>query len=139
MNEWLSDDEIDDDEYDDHMKKIEFGSLKSNKDSAKIMIYTDKRRLQQIMLNIQSNALKFSDPGSSVQIFYSVYEKDGKSFVEVQCKDKGAGTGDTVEPPAARLPTPTDIILSNFTRPPIYPFPLRVRPVPSASRGTHNG
>ena len=55
------------------------------------MVYTDKRRLQQVILNIQSNALKFTDKGGSVSVIYSLYKEDGKSFCEVQIKDTGMG------------------------------------------------
>ena len=56
-----------------------------------LMVYTDKRRLQQVILNIQSNALKFTDKGGSVSVIYSLYKEDGKSFCEVQIKDTGMG------------------------------------------------
>ena len=55
------------------------------------MISTDRRRLQQVLLNIQSNALKFTEKGGSVTVFYSLYKLDGKSYLEVQVKDTGMG------------------------------------------------
>jgi len=55
------------------------------------MISTDKRRLQQVLLNIQSNALKFTEKGGEVTVFYSLYKLDGKSYCEIQVKDTGMG------------------------------------------------
>lgn len=55
------------------------------------MVKTDRRRLQQVLLNIQSNALKFTEKNGSVTIFYTLYKQDGKSYVEVQVKDTGLG------------------------------------------------
>lgn len=42
-------------------------------------------------MNIQSNALKFTDEGGEVTVYYSVYNKGGKSYAEVQVKDNGMG------------------------------------------------
>lgn len=55
------------------------------------MISTDKRRIQQVLLNIQSNALKFTERGGSVTVYYSLYKANGKSYCEVQIKDTGMG------------------------------------------------
>lgn len=48
-----------------------------------IMVESDKRRFQQVILNIQSNALKFSEQGGKVQVFYSVYNQKGRTYCEV--------------------------------------------------------
>ena len=42
-------------------------------------------------MNIQSNALKFTEAGGTVIVYYSVYKKNGNSYVEVQIKDTGYG------------------------------------------------
>jgi len=55
------------------------------------MVKTDKRRLQQVLINIQSNALKFTMKGGKVDVFYTVYKEKGVSFCEVQVKDTGMG------------------------------------------------
>lgn len=55
------------------------------------MVETDKRRLQQVLLNIQSNAIKFTEKGGNINVFYSVYNKDDKSYLEIQVMDTGLG------------------------------------------------
>lgn len=42
-------------------------------------------------MNIQSNALKFTERDGSVTIYYTLYKENGKSYVEVQVKDTGLG------------------------------------------------
>ena len=44
-----------------------------------------------MLLNLQSNALKFTDQGGSVTVFYSLYKKGDKSYVELQVRDTGQG------------------------------------------------
>lgn len=55
------------------------------------MIKADKRRFQQVLINIQSNALKFTDRDGSVEVFYTIYVQDEKYYLEVQVKDTGMG------------------------------------------------
>jgi signal transduction histidine kinase len=38
-----------------------------------------------------SNALKFSEKGDSVTIYYTLYKVSGKSYLEVHCVDTGRG------------------------------------------------
>ena len=47
--------------------------------------------MQQVLLNIQSNALKFTDEGGSVTVLYSLYKEQGKSYAEIQVIDSGCG------------------------------------------------
>ena len=42
-------------------------------------------------MNIQSNALKFTERDGHVTIYYTLYKENGKSFVEIQVKDTGLG------------------------------------------------
>jgi len=56
-----------------------------------IMVETDRRRLQQVILNIQSNALKFTERTGKVTLYYSIYNLNEKCYLEVQVKDTGVG------------------------------------------------
>lgn len=52
-----------------------------------VMVYADRRKIDQVLYNLIDNALKFSENDSSVTI--EVVEKSGKIFVSV--KDRGIG------------------------------------------------
>ena len=52
-----------------------------------ILVYADRRKIQQVLYNLLDNAIKFSNDNSSVQIETTV--KSGKVFVSV--KDYGTG------------------------------------------------
>jgi signal transduction histidine kinase len=68
-----------------------------------ILIKTDKRRLQQCILNLQANALKFTNKGS-VNIYYTLYRRsNGKSYCEIQIKDSGIGIKDRDHPKLFKL------------------------------------
>lgn len=76
------------------MKKRHLVSIDQNvtpTSMTNLTIKCDKRRLQQVLLNIQSNALKFSDKGGSVTVFFTLYKIGDKSYVEVQVRDTGQG------------------------------------------------
>nr|WP_320120304.1 cache domain-containing protein [uncultured Marinifilum sp.] len=60
----------------------------SNKDS---VIYTDARRLEQLLANLIDNAIKFTDKGS-VEIGYQLNKS--KSEIELYVKDTGIGIPD---------------------------------------------
>mmetsp|Transcript_899 Transcript_899/g.1104 ORF Transcript_899/g.1104 Transcript_899/m.1104 type:complete len:142 (-) Transcript_899:671-1096(-) len=65
--------------------------MQKKSQASHLMVNTDRRRLQQVLLNLQSNALKFSERGGKVTIFYSIYKLKGNSYLEVQIKDTGFG------------------------------------------------
>ena len=44
-----------------------------------------------MLINIQSNALKFTDRDGSVDVFYTIYRSEDKYWLEVQVKDTGMG------------------------------------------------
>ena len=44
-----------------------------------------------MLINIQSNALKFTDRDGSVDVFYTIYRSEEKYWLEVQVKDTGMG------------------------------------------------
>ncbi|HIZ73902.1 MAG TPA: HAMP domain-containing protein [Candidatus Mediterraneibacter stercoravium] len=52
-----------------------------------ILVYADRRKIQQVLYNLIDNAIKFSENNSSITI--EVVEKNGKVFVSV--KDHGIG------------------------------------------------
>lgn len=52
-----------------------------------VLVYADRRKIQQVLYNLIDNALKFSENDSSVTV--EVTEKNGKIFVSV--KDRGIG------------------------------------------------
>jgi signal transduction histidine kinase/DNA-binding response OmpR family regulator len=69
-----------------HEKKIEF-SVKIQ-EGLPVSIETDKLRLEQIIKNLASNALKFTNIGEVDVIFSSSERKD---FIDISVKDTGIG------------------------------------------------
>ena len=51
-------------------------------------IYTDKKRMQQVLLNLLSNAIKFTDRGGSIQIQAI---KEPSKMVKLYVRDSGIG------------------------------------------------
>lgn len=50
----------------------------------------DREKLQQIMLNLLGNAVKFTEPDGSVTL---TYERDGRDFIQMRVTDTGRGIG----------------------------------------------
>ena len=69
------------------LKKIKFEISIIGFDSGN-RIYTDKKRLQQVLLNLLSNAIKFTDREGSVQI---QAVNISYSFVKIFVRDSGIG------------------------------------------------
>lgn len=64
--------------------------LKENRNDASIM--ADKVRLNQIMLNMVSNAVKYTMPGGTIKVYASGRERDdGMVDIRVSVKDSGIG------------------------------------------------
>ena len=54
-------------------------------------VYSDEQRLMQVVLNLLSNALKFTDEGGLITIRSKLlYEKNHK-FLQVSVQDTGVG------------------------------------------------
>ena len=54
------------------------------------MIYTDQDRVCQVLLGIQSNAIKFTETGK-IEIKVSILDKDQKEYLQVDVIDTGVG------------------------------------------------
>lgn len=62
-------------------------------DQSLVPVSFDKEKLRQVMNNLMSNALKYTEPGDAVLIF----SKYKKSFVEITVADTGKGIPDEVK------------------------------------------
>lgn len=54
------------------------------------MIICDEQRIKQVLLGLQSNAIKFTQKGY-VKIIASIHEEGGKKFLQVTIEDTGVG------------------------------------------------
>jgi signal transduction histidine kinase len=54
-------------------------------------IETDAGKLQQILYNFTSNAIKFSPEGAAVGLEASLVQRDGQPAVRLQVRDRGPG------------------------------------------------
>jgi signal transduction histidine kinase len=54
-------------------------------------VYSDSNRLQQVILNLLSNALKFTDEYGTITISCGPFEKEGQKYLQVSVEDTGTG------------------------------------------------
>ncbi|MDF2557649.1 MAG: putative sensor kinase [Bacillales bacterium] len=58
---------------------------------AKKEIYIDEEKFERILLNLLSNALKFTTPDTFIYVSVSVVKHDKKNFISIVVKDEGVG------------------------------------------------
>ena len=77
------------------------------------LVYCDKLRLNQVLLNLVSNAIKYTHPGGtiSLRVVQKTASKAGCGMFEFHCKDNGIGMSEdfvrTIFDPFTREETPT--------------------------------
>ena len=67
--------------------KVGYSGLESNKR----FIKTDRKRLQQVLLNLYSNAVKFTNRDGKISIMVELLKQRHKEFVRVSVHDSGIG------------------------------------------------
>jgi PAS domain S-box-containing protein len=80
--------------------------------TAPLVVQTDRRALQQVLINLTSNAIKFSD-GGVVSIAARTLQRDGRPTLELSVTDTGAGISVADQ---ARLFQPFTQVGSNTAR-----------------------
>ena len=94
-----------------HAKQHNF--LISTADVRNELVYCDKLRLNQVLLNLVSNAIKYTHPGGriSLQVVQKGMVKDGMTTYEFRCQDNGIGMSEefakTIFDPFTREETTT--------------------------------
>ena len=77
------------------------------------LVYCDKLRLNQVLLNLVSNAIKYTPPGGtiSLRLVQKSVNDDGRAMFEFRCKDNGIGMSEdfvrTIFDPFTREETTT--------------------------------
>jgi signal transduction histidine kinase len=70
------------------MKEID---IEANYKINNVNIKTDKKRLQQVLLNILSNAVKFTNRKGKIIITTSLEDRDNKKYIVLEVEDTGCG------------------------------------------------
>jgi len=73
----------------DGLANAERISIKAPKNTP--LLCMDKNKIKQAIINVLSNACKFSNPDSPIKIKIVDHKKDGEKFVGVQISDQGLG------------------------------------------------
>lgn len=56
-----------------------------------VKVEVDAQRIQQVTLNLLSNALKFTRPGGTIEVGSDIIVKKRTKFIQVYVKDNGMG------------------------------------------------
>ena len=76
-------------------------------------VYCDKMRLNQVLLNLVSNAIKYTPPGGTISLLIAQKptKKSGRGSFEIRCRDNGIGMSEefvrTIFEPFTRETTST--------------------------------
>lgn len=65
--------------------------LKFNTKLSERYIYSDEQKIERILLNLLSNALKFTPSGKSITVTLSTKKYSNKNMISVRVKDEGVG------------------------------------------------
>jgi len=60
-------------------------------DSVKLDVRADIEMIKTVLRNFMSNAIKFSEAGSKIELFVTKVEKDGKEYAKISVRDHGVG------------------------------------------------
>ncbi|MCU0548204.1 MAG: ATP-binding protein [Leptolyngbya sp. Prado105] len=72
-------------------KAIQLTTINMLANQAPIYLWGDADRLQQVILNLVSNAIKFTPTGGQVTVQLDLVEIEGHPFVQLQVQDTGIG------------------------------------------------
>ena len=72
------------------MKTIKV-EVKDNSFFGEYIIKTDAKRLQQVLLNLYSNAIKFTNRNGNINIILEKIFRDGINMVKIEVQDDGIG------------------------------------------------
>jgi len=67
------------------------GPLLGESDSKPLMVHADPQRLEQVLFNLITNALKFSTPGGTLRMSYRTYEAARPLQATISVSDQGIG------------------------------------------------